>query len=777
MIENRRKTDTNQQVWKYIREVNSLSDESAEMTALIDGEKRFTYRAMFDEWHRYAAVFTALGMTDADRSRVGIFGSTCSGVVFSIYGLNMTGAGVSIVPAYSAFTPSRVLQTIREENLTDLIVTDDFVQPNLLYELFINKQELGLKHIIVLHVPAEGVTVNRMLTLMQEMRRNDFKGWAGLLRMDELLKTYGGCSVKYSKAANNEAAFILHTSGTTKGTGKPVALSDSAFNAAVSSFYGMKDLPLQEGALITAAIVDLSNAYGMIDQIHLPLAMGATVVLVPGGILNPNFHKAIPHYGITFLFAVSAMFNRWMKLPEKKVPDFSSLRFVVFGGAAVSASDKRRFYEFIKAHGGGDIQLRNGYGISELGGACCLSSADIDDEAIGLPLQGVGLRLYDEEKGVYYSEKDAPCEGVLYLNAPSMASAVLDGREVFKTETIDGVPFICTNDLAGLDKNGRLTFLGRANRFFLNDDGVRYDAGRVETEVARQADIESCCIVPVYIKTTHDNIPMLCVKTLEKAGAGTGSKVSEDGLDRSKDIIRRALRTVFISEKTLTIENLPRRVKIVKEFPRNGNGKIDLYKVNRGEVEGDTFTVSAVRIGGEPKDIRLSPYTARSEDMIQEVFDGISAEIKNNLPGNRAFYKTAYQEDNMKDFSKMYDEFNKMNEQGKKMMTDMMGFAKMPMADCMKGAPNMGAMNKMMFEQMGQMVAGMQQMNKTALDMMQQMFEQNCKMTGQFFDMMQKMNSHMGMGGAAQAPEAPAKEEAEEAPKKKAAAKTTKAKE
>ena len=71
----------------------------------------------------------------------------------------------------------------------------------------------------------------------------------------------------------------------------------------------MEGVDLPRDDLATAVIVDLSNAYSIIDQVHVPFAMGASVAVAPGGVLNPWFYKAIPHHGITFLFTISAMFE------------------------------------------------------------------------------------------------------------------------------------------------------------------------------------------------------------------------------------------------------------------------------------------------------------------------------------------------------------------------------------------------------------------------------------------------------------------------------------
>lgn len=792
-IAERKQVRQSQKAWKYIRDVNNTSLSDLSRIAVEDGKRKYTYGLMFREWERYASVFTALGMTGANSSRAGLLGSTCAETIFSFYALDMTGAEVSLIPAYSAFTPARIMQTIRSEELTDFIITDDFAQQNLINDLLANQKKLGLRNIIVLHVPVAGVTVNRALRAMQETKYAYLKAFYGPICMDTLLDVYGSTPVSYADEKSSDAALILHTTGTTSGTGKPVPLSDSALNAAAACFYDGAGLELPWDDLVTSAIVDLSNAYSMIDQVHVPFAMGAAVVCVPGGVLNPRFYRAIPKYGISFLFTISAMFERWMKLPEKKRPDFSSLRFVVLGGTSVSAADKRRYYEFMKENGAKDITLLNGYGISELGGACILSGPDIDDESIGRPLPGVSVRLLDEEKGKYLSEKDAPCDGVLYLHSPSIATPELDGREVMKIEKIEGRPYVCTNDLVRLEADGRLTFLGRANRYFINDEGRKYESGRVETEFARQSGIESCGVVPVYVKTTHDNIPMLCVSML-------------DGEDDPKEVVIGALRRIFIEEKTLRPHDVPNRIMIAEELPRNGNGKIDLYRINKGEVEGETFTAEPVKRNGVLTDFRLVPYEEGPADMIKEVFDGISAELRSSMPFNNSNTNGNKEEPEMKNFNP-FSGFMAMNKMGMQMMQNMMNMMSqnkdseqckgMPdMSKMMGSMPDMskmmgsmqemnkkfmagmpdvqgmvqkqaGAMLPGMQQQMNQMMEYMSQMNRMGYEMMQKMLDQQTAMMNQFFELAGGLQA---AGGAPKAPTAAAEKPAKAAAEKPAKA-------
>ena len=385
----KREVPQEQKAWKYIRDVCSVNEGDLDKTAIIDGNRKFTYKRMFREWERYASVFTALNMTDKQNARVGLLGSTCAEVTFAFYGLNMVGAQCSMVASWSAFNFVRIEETIRQERLTDFIITDDLAQPDLIGELVSKRKELGLRNVIVLHVVMGGATAMPVMTAAQELKNAAIKALYWPICMETLLMRYGNRPVYYAKHDVDDNALIMHTTGTTSGTGKPVPMSDSALNAVDVSFMNLKSLSLPFDHLVTATLLDLSNSYGIINQVHLPFAMGATLVTIPLGFINPWFHKAIEANRISFLFSASYMFDRWLKMPEDTEFDFSSLKFVALGGTAVSVAEKKRYNEFLEAHGGKNVAIINGYGLSELGGACALPTADLDDDTIGYALPGM----------------------------------------------------------------------------------------------------------------------------------------------------------------------------------------------------------------------------------------------------------------------------------------------------------------------------------------------------------------------------------------------------
>lgn len=764
----------NQKAWSYLRALNSADLRDLNRVAVRDGRCNYTYGSLFHQWERYAAVFTALGMTERQGARVGILGSDCAEVIFAVYGLNMTGAAVSVMAAYSAFNPNRVMQTIRDEKLTDFIFTDDFAQPNLLSALLMRREELGLRNVIYLHVPMGGCAVHPMLGAAQEAKYRNAKGWCAPVCMDTLLSTYGEEPAYFAPRDSSDTAFILHTSGTTGGVGKPVVLSDRAFNAAVSGLAKLEELsPLMESP-VSGLIVDLSNVYGLIDQVHLPLSLGGTVAVVPAGALNPEFYKAIPEFGITdlvitdmmvmpalweeiqaareelglrnvillhtrlggpcigpaelvfdefnhhalrrmdgtvfmgdllkqhesapivygeykenhiavithtsgstkgtrkplpysnravnaaatvyyqvskkdaligghgkkirvapsfdfssflclgavtnanlfagntvvltffgflhpkfvravgyyklnMIFTSGFMLDKWLENEDDEHMDFSSLDIFSCGGSYVPREKMKQYKEFAQRHGYRGAIVR-GYGMSECGAVQILAPDTLDSDVLGFAEPQDGFRIQDENDQRFYRVDEGAHTGILYMTSDSHCENTLDGEKLFDFTEIDGRNFICTNDLVHVNEDGSFSYDGRADRYFVNNEGVRFDPGFVEVQMAAQPGIKQCAVVPVLDKRIHDTVPVLYVVPDRKDGAC--------------ETVRRALSAVFAQGAASRGTNLPTQFVLVDEIPLNSNGKLDIHRITRERLQGRAYNIVPVREGGEIREIR-----------------------------------------------------------------------------------------------------------------------------------------------------------------------------
>jgi acyl-coenzyme A synthetase/AMP-(fatty) acid ligase len=344
--------------------------------------------------------------------------------------------------------------------------------------------------------------------------------------------------------------------------------------------------------------MDMSSAYAFADMVHLTLAFGGRLILAPGVRYIEDIAGIIEKQKVNVLFATSAYMNALMKIKQK--PDLSAIEFVFAGGSYVSAHAKGR-YDFFLESCGSHARITLGYGLSETAGACILSDPDRKDDSMGRPLKGVRVKLYDEDEDKYYDLSDGPRRGVLFISSPSVSSGRIGNKTFFRLESIEddesGIneKYLNTYDLVDAGGDGYLKYAGRMNRYFVNNEGIRFDAGLIEAAVSAQPGTDSCAVAPGYDKSIHDTIPVLYYK----AAADAGDAVS---------CAEQALRNVFIDDGLIKDTNLPGQCMITGRIPFNAGGKVDVRKVIKGEVRGRLYKVEPVRSDGRLTDIELIPY-------------------------------------------------------------------------------------------------------------------------------------------------------------------------
>lgn len=589
------KTISKQKMWKLVEETNSISDARINNIAIIDGVRSYTYRQMFREWRRFAETFTALGINGKNHSRVAITSAIATEVIFSTYALNMVGASVSVVYQIDTMLPERFREMIRTEHITDLILVDYCIIPSFLKNLMNDKEELGLRNIIVVHSEVTGPCTSKAMRESANWISNEIRKIPGVVFLRDMLLKYETTPFTPSRSLDAESAIIFHTSGTTKGIHKPIPMSDQAMNEAAMRFVG---IPLVEKLVGKAKVlisVDPANSYGMVNQIHLPLALGCTLVIVPMGANTLSFCRAITYYKADVVFASSTYLEVWNGAAAvgNVDVDFSSVQCLIVGGSYLSNDNRKRYNDFLAANGA-TIKLTNGYGLSEAGGACILTDPETKDDEIGFPLPGVDVMVYDTEDKQFHTLSDGPRSGVMYIHSTSLSSGKIDGETFFAPEIIDGKPYMCTYDQVQVNENGSLTYLGRMDRYYINNEGVRFDAGLVETLMTKQEGIKECAVVPLYDKMLHDTQPGLVI-ALSDPGAAPDQVVKE------------AMVREFIQEDHIQDTNLPVMCTVVPALPHNATGKIDVHGLTSGEIMGMHFTVTPIRVEDKLVDIQLTP--------------------------------------------------------------------------------------------------------------------------------------------------------------------------
>lgn len=588
-----------QKSWKFIKELNSYSHDSMSSAALTDGKREITYRQMFRMWERYAEVFSALDITGKNQSRVMLKGTPSIEVISAMYGLNMTGATVSLIRD-QADDPVRLRDLAEREKITDIILPDAGLTRRQLSMIKKEQKALGIRNIIVMHIPHFGWTEPRWAEGESLERYRELKKTPGVLFMDDLLKKYEATQISYSDE-QDEDAFIIHTSGTTTGKRKSVPVSDRGLNETARRMLADPQFAHLRNNASSCLFMELSIAYSMYDMLNLPLAFGGKVTVLPFTSFRDQMQigEALLHYRPNIVFTLPPLLQFLADLPMR--PDLSFVEFVFTGGGYVSPESKKTFDKYL-TECGAKTKCTIGYGNSEAGAAVILSSPDRDDDSIGYPLPGVKVKLYDEEKEVFLDPADGPCRGVLHICSPSISSGRIGKDVLFELTEIDGEKYLNTYDLVETREDGAFYFVGRMNKFFVNNSGVRFDAGLVERAVSAQPGIKGCGIAPKFSRTIRDTVPSMYVQTSKK---GRGAR----------DTVRDALKAAYIDDDLFKDTYLPFEVTITDEIPYNDGGKVDIYKITTGGVKGRKYGVVPVTEGGRLKDIRLEEYNLFESDI------------------------------------------------------------------------------------------------------------------------------------------------------------------
>ncbi len=583
---------TAQKSWKYIKELNSFSEERLDKTALTDCRRDYTYRQLFRKWERYAAVFSAVGITGSRHSRVAMIGTPATEVISAFYGLNMTGTSVSIVPTSDYHFTDRWKKLVEKEGITDIFLNDIVADPEMVRGLLDEKENMGIRNIIVIHIP---LSVGDMCSPDEKARHRKniaaLKKIDGVLFMKDLLEEYRDHPVEYAETECDEAAVIIHTSGTVNGIHKPVPLSDTALNESVDRLIRDERFAYLNGRAVSCLNIEIQSSYFFIDGMHLPLAFGGRTVLISTGARGMVVFNTISEYKVNVMFVSAIELELLLKLPI--TPDFSHLEFIFFGGSYCSVDNRRRYNKFLKKCGS-KAKLTVGYGMSEAGAACILSTQGRKDDAMGYPLSGVKVKIYDEDEDKYYDIEDGPASGLMYISSKSLSGGRIDDRVFFELTDIDGVKYLNTNDRARVNEDGSLTYIGRVNKYFINHEGIRFNAGLIETAVSAEPGIETCGLVPEYNKFIHDSFPVLYVKATKEEGS-------------SRKTVRRALKNVFIRDGKAAETNLPGQCVLTDNIPFNDGGKVDVYRILNEGVKGRRYSIVPEKEDGELKDIRLVP--------------------------------------------------------------------------------------------------------------------------------------------------------------------------
>lgn len=625
-----------QNVWRYVRELILSQPEHLKHTALIDCTRTYSYEQMFSAWESYARVFSALGMTGKNGSRTAIAGTISAEPLFAFYGLNMTGAEVSMF-SYPDFLPGGDwISMARHEKITDLVLSDSLVTPATWGEIEKARETLGLRNVLLLHSRLGGPCAGPAELVYVECNSRALRQIPQTVFMDDLLRKYAAAPLTLAEDDPGHIALITHTYGSAKGARKALPYTERAVNLTATNLKdGFRETLGRAHAgrqLRIAPCFDFSSFLCLGGIVNPHLAEGESVVLTFFGFMHPKFVRVVRYYRVDVLFSSGFMIDSWMRRKDIADDAFEPLGILACGGSYLTREQLARYQSFAKKHGFQGF-LARGYGMAETGGAQLIVPEGYDGDILGFPSPKENYLIEDDTDGRFYTADDGCRTGVLYITSDSMALNVLDGEKLFDYTQIEGRNFVCTNDRVRVNEDGSLSYAGRSDRYFANNEGIRFDAGLVEAELMKQPGIRQCAVVPVLDKRIHDTVPVLYVVPVKEDEAAAAD-------------VKTALEEVYFAGGLLEKTALPTQFRLVETIPLDDRGKIDLYRITRERINGAAYDIVPVLEGGRTtgigteKNEKLSGLTGGALPRVLQgrsalgLYEALNAGVEEMMPLN-----------------------------------------------------------------------------------------------------------------------------------------------
>ncbi|MEH7352056.1 long-chain fatty acid--CoA ligase [Neobacillus drentensis] len=498
--------------------IGSLLSQSArkfpELLAIECEGRSYTYRQFNEEVNRLAHGLLQQGVNKGDK--LALMMKNSDHFVFTFFAAAKIGAVA--VPVNFRLTATEV-QYILEQSDTAIVVCDkEFEQ--IIAEA---KQGTGVRMVMTVGEPET----------------------VGFYSYEKILSEH--TNEPDIEVSEKDDVEILYTSGT---TGRPKgAIFDHSqiFKVGISVTINM-GISMHERILHLAPLFHSA-------QLNLFLISG--VALGATHIIHRDFHpvktlQAIQEHKITHLFAVPAMYNFLLQVPNAIDYDLTSIRRVGYGAAPMAPELVKKSMLLFKTD-----QFYNLCGLTEAGPGGIL----LDPEGHKQHLGKGGKPIFMTETRVVNEEGKDVLPGVIgefIVRSPMVMKEYYKKPEETKSTLKGG--WLYTGDLATIDEEGYITLVDRKKDMIISGGENVYSV-EVEGVLYEHPAVLEAAIIGLPDEVWGEAV---CAVIVPKEGAV---------------IDEQELRS-FCREK-LAGYKVPRRIFIEQQLPRNASGKILKYQLRQ----------------------------------------------------------------------------------------------------------------------------------------------------------------------------------------------------
>ena len=346
-----------------------------------------TYGDLDRESRRFAAYLqTGLGLAKGDRVAIMLPNVLQYPVAF----FGAMRAGLVLVNVNPLYTPRELQHQVADSGARTILILENFAHK--LAEVI---GSTGLKNVIttavgdLLPVPRRWL-VNFAVRHFKHLVPPWTIAQAVSLRAALVLgERYG---LKEVDIAPGDLALLQYTGGTT-GIPKGAMLSHGNLVANLTQIVAWIGKDLAEGAEAVVTPLPLYHVFSLTANLLTFVSLGGHNLLVTDPRDIAGLIALLKQGKFTAITGVNTLFNALINAPEFASVDFSRVKVVVGGGAAIQQAVATRWKELT------GTTIIEGYGLTETSPVVCVNPLNIDSYTgmLGLPLPSTDVKICDEQ--------------------------------------------------------------------------------------------------------------------------------------------------------------------------------------------------------------------------------------------------------------------------------------------------------------------------------------------------------------------------------------------
>ncbi|MDJ0755632.1 MAG: alpha/beta fold hydrolase [Ardenticatenaceae bacterium] len=429
-------------------------------TALIFFGKKFSYQELYADVKRLAANLHGRGIQPGDRIMIVL--PNMPEMVIALFATLQIGA-IAVLPNPDA-DRYRLAQQVKETKPKLLITINSFGQVALSIQ-----SETGFNQFIFINMRKPlGTARYRSLRMIWGMDRDFDADHRAAEALGEdfatmLQETAVTAKPPDVRVHHTDLAVILYTSGT---TGQPKGVCLTHHNLVANTLQTRHwAAELEYGKETCLAAVPFLHSYGLVSAMSVPIALGATIVLLPIFQVQDAL-EAIRDYQVTLFPGAPSMYAAINQAPNVREYGLRTIKACISGSEPLPVEIQESFEKLTLG------KLVEGYGLTEASPVTHANplTGKRKSGSIGLPIPNTEVKIVDLKSG---EELPVGQIGEMLVRGPQIMAGYWIGEdEVPDREPLTADGWLKTGDVGVQDSEGYFHLINRKKHLIYIDSEI-----------------------------------------------------------------------------------------------------------------------------------------------------------------------------------------------------------------------------------------------------------------------------------------------------------------